>query len=48
MEREEDARALLNFKHLTIRGQVIKICMEKVCLTLSSPLRDVNYTEAWV
>ncbi|XP_051508135.1 zinc finger protein 638 [Myxocyprinus asiaticus] len=29
MEREEDAKALLNCKNLTIHGQVIKICMEK-------------------
>lgn len=29
MEREEDARALLNCKNLTIHGQVIKVCMEK-------------------
>ncbi|XP_026072429.1 zinc finger protein 638-like isoform X1 [Carassius auratus] len=29
MEREEDAKALLNCKNLKIRGQVIKICMEK-------------------
>ncbi|KTG01162.1 hypothetical protein cypCar_00018420 [Cyprinus carpio] len=29
MEREEDAKALLNCKNLTIRGQVIKVCMEK-------------------
>ncbi|XP_059363440.1 zinc finger protein 638-like isoform X2 [Carassius carassius] len=29
MEREEDAKALLNCKNLKIHGQVIKICMEK-------------------
>lgn len=29
MEREEDAKALLNCKNLTICGQVIKVCMEK-------------------
>uniref|UniRef100_A0A8C2EJS6 Si:ch211-212k18.4 n=1 Tax=Cyprinus carpio TaxID=7962 RepID=A0A8C2EJS6_CYPCA len=29
MEREEDAKALLNCKNLTIHGQVIKVCMEK-------------------
>ncbi|XP_051997591.1 zinc finger protein 638-like [Xyrauchen texanus] len=28
MEREEDAKALLNCKNLTINGQIIKICME--------------------
>ncbi|XP_016097563.1 zinc finger protein 638 [Sinocyclocheilus grahami] len=29
MEREEDAKALLNCKNLTICGQVIDVCMEK-------------------